>query len=219
MSIDFRQNEIQRSSKKLPGNGDLEPEIVSIIYGSLLGDGHAERRGNGNTRICFKQCGRNAEYLRHLHTKFAGAGICNPSMPIIRSAITQLGTVQETIRFNTYTYSSFNSIWEQFYTIDRKRIVPINIESFLTPLALAIWIMDDGYWATSGLVLSTHIFRLEDTTRLAKALDNLYGLKTTVRAACPNQYIIYIRAQSMPQLRVLVRPHMVSSMLYKLGEK
>ena len=79
--------------------------------------------------------------------------------------------------------------------------------------------MDDGTRVGSGLKLCTNSFTFEDTTRLVLILNKLYGLKSSVQSAGHlNQYIIYIWSESMPKLRQLIKPYMVSSMLYKLGE-
>ena len=79
--------------------------------------------------------------------------------------------------------------------------------------------MDDGGRVGYGLKLATNSFTFEDTTRLAHILFVLYGIKATVqKTGVINQYHIYIWSGSMPLLRSIVRPYMVSSMLYKLGE-
>lgn len=90
---------------------------------------------------------------------------------------------------------------------------------FLTPLALAIWIMNDGGRVGYGLKLATHSFSFADTSRLALILFQLYSLKATVqKTGVEDQYHIYVWSESMPLLRQIVKPYMVSSMLYKLGE-
>lgn len=48
--------------------------------------------------------------------------------------------------FNTFTFRSFNWIHVMFYKHGKKEISS-NIEQYITPLALAVWIMDDGGWA------------------------------------------------------------------------
>lgn len=194
-------------------------ETLSIIYGTLLGDSYAEQRKNGNgTRISFYQEANHAEYLIWLHRKLAFQGYCNPTVPKIQKRLSKGGKLRNIIRFHTFTFSSFNFIQEDWYLNGVKR-VPLNIEEYLTPLALAIWIMDDGSRVGSGLKLSTNSFTFEDTTRLALLLNQLYGLKSSVQSAGHlNQYIIYIWSESMNKLRLLVKPYMVSSMLYKLGD-
>ena len=54
--------------------------------------------------------------------------------------------------------------------------------------------------------------------KLSNVLYDSYSLRTSVQSAgVPNQYVIYVLKESMPQLRAIVKPHMVNSMLYKLG--
>ena len=79
--------------------------------------------------------------------------------------------------------------------------------------------MDDGGRVGSGLKLATNCFNFSDTTRLVQVLYDLYGIKASVqKTGVPGQYHIYIWSESMPLVRSLVQPYMVSSMLYKLGE-
>jgi len=79
--------------------------------------------------------------------------------------------------------------------------------------------MDDGGRVGSGLKLATNSFTFEDTSRLANVLYSLYGIKASVqKTGIINQYHIYIWAESMDSVRKLVRPHMVSTMVYKLGD-
>jgi hypothetical protein len=42
--------------------GPHDQEILSIIYGTLLGDSHIEKRYN-NVRLSFQQENKNVEYL------------------------------------------------------------------------------------------------------------------------------------------------------------
>lgn len=43
--------------------GPHNKDILSIIFGSLLGDAHAERRTTGGTRICFQQEHSHRAYI------------------------------------------------------------------------------------------------------------------------------------------------------------
>jgi hypothetical protein len=45
--------------------------------------------------------------------------------------------------FNTFTFRSLVWLHKLFYS-NGKKIIPVNISDLLTPLALAIWISDDG---------------------------------------------------------------------------
>lgn len=210
-------------ANRIPANTRIGPhnhDILSIFTGTLLGDAHAERRATGNgTRLSIVQESSHSEYLYYLHDLVAKLGYCNPKVPVIQTRLAANGKTRYILRFHTYTYASLDFLRDAWYTSDGTKIVPTNVAEFLTPLALAIWIMDDGGRLGYGLKLATNSFTFADTTRLVQVLNDLYGIKASVQSAgVPNQHIIYVWSESMPRLRELVRPHMVSSMLYKLGE-
>jgi len=97
------------------------------------------------------------------------------------------------------------------------KVVPANIGDYLTPLALAIWIMDDGLRMSSGLSLATHGFTKADVELLGTVLWVKYGLKTTLHRYKPDldQYSLYISAESMPLLVSIINPYIHPSMYHK----
>lgn len=118
--------------------GPHNKNILSILFGGLLGDAYAERRIKGNgTRISFYQEGSHISYLLWLHNLIAELGYCNSKIPKIKTRLGQKGIVRKVIRFKTWTYTSFNWIHELWYKNNIK-IVPSIISEYLTPLALAI---------------------------------------------------------------------------------
>lgn len=193
--------------------------ILSIFYGALLGDAHAEHRKDGNgTRISFYQEASHSHYLLWLHKTISELGYCNPNVPTIQTRLGAHGVLRYIIRFHSFTYSNLNNVYDSWY-INGVKHLPADIATYLTPLALSIWIMDDGGRVGKGLKLATNSFTFADTTRLSLNLYDLYGIKATVqKAGVANQYHIYIWSESMPLLRSIVKPYIVSSMLYKLGE-
>ena len=201
--------------------GTHNKDILSILFGSLLGDAHAEFRLKGNgTRINFYQEGSHVSYLIWLHKMISELGYCNTNLPKITTRLGKKGVVRKIIRFNTWTYSSFNWIHELFYKDGKNKGVPSNIAEYLTPLALAIWIMDDGGKLGQGLKLSTNSFSFSDCNFLVKVLYENFKLKASVQSAgVENKYIIYIWKDSMPLLREIVLPYVHPSMKYKLINK
>ena len=61
--ISYDKNTKIRAVKRI---GPHNMDILSIIFGTLLGDGYAEKRVNG-TRITFYQEGSHKDYLLLLH--------------------------------------------------------------------------------------------------------------------------------------------------------
>ena len=118
--------------------GPHNKDVISILYGTLLGDSHAEKRSLGHgTRISFSQESNHKDYLVWLHRMLADLGYCNPTTPKLQTRQAQGGKIRQIIRFHTYTYSSLNWLHEAWYKDGIKR-VPSNIGEYMTPLALAI---------------------------------------------------------------------------------
>ena len=208
------------SYNRVPSNKRIGPhnyEVLSLLIGSLLGDGHMEKDGNGS-RFCFYQKGDHIEYILWLHSTLLKHGYCKQNIPKIQTRIID-GKLTYYCRFRTFTFSSFNWIHENFYH-KGKKIIPTLIAEYISPLALAIWIMDDGGWIKNrGLKLSTNCFTLKEIKFLVSILEEKYSLSLAIHSAGKiDQYYIYIPKKILPVLIPLVLPHMHPYFLYKLNK-
>lgn len=200
--------------------------ILCIIVGALLGNAHAEFRFSSNgTRISFFQEHHNKSYLLWLWNFFKNEGYCSGKKPNIKQRIGLKSKKRYVIRFHTYTFSSFNWIFNSFYknTIENKtiKIIPsFNFLNFyLTPLALAIWIMHNGIKYGKDLKLCMNCFTKSEVIFLVDFLNTKYKLKCTINSAgniLHQQFIIYISHESIPELKNIVKNFIHPSMKYKL---
>lgn len=200
-------------------------EIHSIIYGTLLGHSHAERRsyktkrGNtlGNTRISFQQENSNVSYLMWLWKIFSTNNYCTQKKPKVLNRIGTRGKKRYYLRINTYTYGTFNWYRDQFYDSEGKKHVPKNLEKHLNPLALACWFMDDGSKTAYGCKFVTNSFSYEDCTFICKVLSSRYDINATVqKAGIVDQWVVYIKADSLSKFQKVILPHLNKSMYYKI---
>ena len=146
-------------------------------------------------------------------------------------------------RLTLFTFTSFNWIYDSFYIQSfynvplrimteeilpkqgaaqqdyNKKIIPLFISEYLTPLGLAHWIMMDGnYQKGQGVKLATNNFSYKECELLANILFNKYKLKTSVvKTGKPNQWCISIWKRSMPNLISLVEPYFIPEMKYKIN--
>jgi LAGLIDADG DNA endonuclease family len=118
------------------------------------------------------------------------------------------------VQFVTRTNAEFTSWRRRFYR-ERRKIVPVDIECDLSPLTVAVWLMDDGAADYAGLTFQTHSFTKTETSRLAAALRRKYDLRTGVRAN-RGKWIVYVYAESMPRMQEIVGPHVLPEFEYKL---
>jgi ubiquinol-cytochrome c reductase cytochrome b subunit len=211
--------------KKLTSKNWIGPhniDIISIIIGSTLGDTHLEKRKNGRgTRVKFEQSNRNVEYLMWFHAYLSSRGYCSSTKPKLRIRIKQKGKVFYLYRISSYTFTSFNWIHKMFYKlVDNKyiKIVPLNIEEYLTPLALAIWFMDDGSRLGNSVKIATNCFTFEEVNLLCKVLESKYNIIATPNKSGKNKgHVIHIHVNSMKLFTNLIKPYLLPSLYYKLG--
>lgn len=168
----------------------LPQKIQDIIVGCLLGDAHASKYGKslGNTRIEFKQGLIHAPYLFFISFQFLHWGFVTAFTPVPnayygwdwKAFINHYGLERW-----DYLCSIGSEIYP-LYPLKGIKTVPAIIGSLLTPRALAYWIMDDGGYHASGMLLHTNSFTKADVLLLISVLDSNFGIKANLRAAGNN---------------------------------
>jgi hypothetical protein len=190
---------------------------LSLLIGCLLGDGHMERDGNGS-RFCFYQKGEHIEYILWLHSLLFKYGYCKENIPLIQSRFIH-GKLNYYCRFRTFTYSSFNWIYDAFYP-HKIKIIPSLVETYMSPIALSVWIMDDGGWIKNrGLRLCTNSYKLSEVKFLISVLENQFNLTklSAISAGAIDQYTIYIPKSNLSILLPIVEPYIHPTFLYKIN--
>lgn len=204
---------------KIPSSRRIGPHsfaVLEFIYGSLLGDGYLEYHGNG-CRLCIQQENSHNSYLIWLHHYLSSLEYTNQKRPEIQTRIGKNNKFRYILHFKTWTYSSFNSIHNDWY-INEIKILPKFIDLYLTPFSLAIWIMDQGSRAGKGLKLATKNFTYDECNRLAYLLRNKFHLKISIhKTGHINQWNLYIHKESIINLYNIIKPYLHPSMKYKFN--
>lgn len=195
--------------------GPHNRDIISVIFGSLLGEGTAERKPGSGTQFTFFQEAIHVKYLLWLHNQLQTWGYCKSTVPTITKKLGKKGKIRKNIRFHTWTYTSFDWIYDIWY-VNGVKIIPQCISDYLTPLALAIWIMDSGVKDSGGLNF-TNCFSFSDCLLLVQVLDKNFGVKATIQSTgCSKKNRVCILKDSMPKLKEIVGPFIRPEMKYKL---
>jgi LAGLIDADG DNA endonuclease family len=127
--------------------------------------------------------------------------------------------------FDIFTFSSLNWLYDLFY-LNGIKIISSEIRNYLTPMAIAFLIMDEGGWVSGSksVRIATNKFSLQEVELLRDIFKAKFNLDCTIQLLSKKEgntpkdkYAIYIKVSSLPRLRELVLPYMHSSLLYKLG--
>lgn len=181
----------------------------AVLVGTLLGDG------------CLAQHGRF--HRLHVKHRIAHANLAEFKYEAFRKFISmplhrfnqRLGNKEfPCVQFATRTSPLFSEWHAQFYENGRKH-VPDEIGEELSPLALAVWLMDDGSADYAGLTIQTHSFGPREVRLLIEVLQKNYGLAANVRRN-KGAEIIYLKAEGIPTLSEIVAPYILPELAYKL---
>ena len=197
--------------------------------GVMLGDACLEQKTpNCNTRLRFYQGLLHGAYLGSL---FGAFGKFVQSPPLVRErAFNELTQDCNSVKFfNTLSCSCFNQYYAAFYTVVNgkrmKRVPRALFISYFTDLSLAHLYMDNGSYNRTNMnsVICTDAFSESDVDFLVDQLYIKFGIycykiKGQVLSDGRQAYRILIPYSSMYRFIYVIRPYIVSDMLYKVGE-
>ena len=180
----------------------ITPRQHEILIGSLLGDGHLAK----TTRGYAFRVNHGLVQKEYVDWKYGELDSLTNSVPNI---------YKSTYYFRTVSHQYFDELRNLFYR-NEKKIIPDNIGHLLTPLALAVWFMDDGTKEGNQARINTQSFTKKEKKKLSDTLEATLGIKSTVNRD-KHLFRLRISDQSMPLFRKLVASHIVPSMRYKLS--
>ena len=177
----------------------------SLIIGSLLGDGAMRCKKNALLEM-------NHSYRQRSYVDWKYAMLSNlvATPPKVRASGK---SGRRAYRFTTLSLPELVPVYDAFYS-DGKKTVPL---LQITPLALAVWFMDDGARSRTAVYLNTQQFLEEEQLRLIDMLWRQHGLRSTLNGD-KAYFRIRIRTDSIPTLKCVIAHHVLPVMRYKLPE-
>lgn len=187
--------------------GPHSEDVISVIVGSLLGDGYANRRFVEGTRLCYRQSIVHKDYLFWLYEFFYTRGY---------TAKNSIVSQNSKHSFNLYTFRSFNFIHKLFWKKNKLYINSI-LNKYISPLALTIWIMRYGKFVNGNLHLYSYVHTSKDIEILNKMLKSLYGINCNKLECEKNHFIINIDKESVNSIIKIVTPFCETYKLQNIG--
>jgi hypothetical protein len=207
----MRSNEIELYKRSLK----LSNRQRSIIIGTLLGDGHLETQNDGKTyRLKIEHSIKQSTYVDWFYREFQDWVLTQPKAK--RKYLN--GTELENYFFQTISVGQFRFYAKEFYK-DKRKYIPSKIGRWLTPLAMAVWFMDDGSSKSKhhrAVILNTHCFKRSDIGLLQSALLKNYGIESSLRKQKEGLQILIV-GKYAEQFYEIVRPYVLPDFNYKFG--
>lgn len=181
----------------------------AVLVGTLLGDGSIAKHGYHHRLFVKHKAAHRSlvEWKREVFDDFT-------TMPLHEFEQQLNGRRYPCVQFVTRTDPAF-TVWRQRFYRGRRKIVPSDIDRLLTPLSIAVWLMDDGTAERAGMSFQTHSFEHEEVQRLATLLQEQFGLRTSLMKN-HGAWIVYVYGSSLETLKALVAPYVLPQFTYKL---
>lgn len=208
----------------------ISNQTYQAVVGNLLGDAHlgftrynkytGKPIGNAQLSMSLK----SKDYINYLFDKFYKP-ICNFNE--VKTVINKNNIITH-YRFWSKNLPELTILHNKWYKRSTElnkfvKTVPSDIDNLLTPLGLSLWIQDDGYWANGSLILCTDCYTFEEIKLLIQTLETKFCLKAGYfRKIKINKEVCWRirlsqKTENLTNLRSLVKPFFIPSMLYKLG--
>ena len=182
---------------------NLSPRQEEIIIGSLLGDGHLAQ----TTRGYAFRVNHGIAQKEYVDWKYQELIQFVNSMPDTHN--------ENSYYFRTVSHPFFEQLRNEFY-VGPKKIIPEKLIEWLTPLALSVWIMDDGTRAGNQLRINSQSFTYDENQKLARILEAKFGIESTINRD-KHLFRLRIREKSMALTKKLTVPYIIPNMLYKFS--
>lgn len=189
-------------------------EQKSILFGTILGDGYLQRTGKKNARLCLEQGCEQKEYLlwkvKKLGKFFQGKAKCLQRIhPISKQKYCYW-------RHQSQSTPYLGKIRNIFYP-EGNKIIPKGLEKYLTPITLAVWYMDDGYYYERDRCSYLYLGNVkEDEAKVAvRALLKKFDIATRLKKK-KKGYALYFSPNETHKLRKIIKGHVLTQFNYKL---
>ena len=193
---------------------DFNDREMSVLIGTILGDAHVEQYPK-DARIGIMHSLKQKEFVEWKYQELKRFVKMKPMQSEYFDH--RYGKKYFWWRFQTRRFPEFKELADIFYD-GKTKIIPRSINQILThPLSLAVWYMDDGGRRNDchGMFLNTLSYSKTEQVRLQKCLLENFGINSRIHWITDG-FRLYIPTADAKKFSILIGPHIIPSMIYKL---
>lgn len=186
----------------------------SILFGIILGDGYLQKTGEKNARLRLEHGEKQKEYLSwkvdKLRKLFQGkTRYLERVHPISKKRYCYW-------RHQSQSTPYLGKLRKVFYPNGKKKI-PRDLEKYLSPLGLAVWYMDDGYFYPRDRCSYLYLGNVSrrEAEIVAQCLLRSFNIETRVKQK-KKGYVIYFSPKETQRLKKLIKKYILPQFNYKL---
>lgn len=192
----------------------LSNDQKSILFGIILGDGYLQSTGKNNARLRLEHGYQQKEYLfwkvGKLKQLFQGK-------PVYLERVHPL--TKKTYKYWRHQSQStpyLGKIRKIFYP-EGKKIIPEDLEKYITPQMFAVWYMDDGYYYLRDKCGYLYLGNVseKEANIVSLAILNKFDVQTKVKQK-KKGFAIYFPRTQVEKIKLLIKNHIIDYFNYKI---
>jgi hypothetical protein len=184
--------------------GSLTEVQHSVIIGTLLGDGAMRCKTNALLEV-----NHSAAQASYVDWKYRQLAELVATPPKVRNG----NGNRVAYRFVTRSLPILTPYFRLFYETGKKRVPEVE----LSPLALAVWFMDDGCRSRNAVYLNTQQFDWPSQRVLLRLLAEQWGIDATLNRD-KTYHRVRISVSGTVRLASVIEPHLLPELRYKLPQ-
>jgi LAGLIDADG DNA endonuclease family len=184
--------------------GSLSEVQHAIVTGTLLGDGSMRCKANALLEI-----NHSVDQQAYVEWKYRHLADLVATPPRVRNG----NGGRQACRFVTRSLPVLTPYYRMFYGTGKKRVPAME----LSPLALAVWFMDDGCRSRNAVYLNTQQFDLDSQYALLQSLYDQWGVEAALNRD-KTYHRIRLSVSGTRVLAQVIEPHLLTEFRYKLPQ-
>jgi hypothetical protein len=214
----FKELGLSRKQKQTSSyeyyNVELSDPQKQMIIGSLLGDGTITKSGAYSCSHSIKQKAYfdyKMSVLYNLHSNCSQKYAHNYEW---------LKNKTESLHFTTGCNKYLYEMREIYYPYEKKIFPYDHLMKNIKEEGLAYWYCDDGCFNNKSSRLCTYGYSHDEQQLMVKLLKEKFNIDSSIYyRRSRNDYFIQLNIEETKKFISMIRPYVVPSMLYKIGEK
>ena len=187
----------------------------SVLYGAILGDGFLQKTGEKNARLRLEHGYKQKDFLLWKVKMLAPFFQGKPKY--IQRIHPQTQKTYRYWRIQSQAMPYLGRMRKIFYPEGKKQI-PFDVAKNLTPISLAVWYMDDGYYYKRDKCSFLYLGNVSqaEAENVQKALKDNFGLLSRVKIK-KKGFAIYFSPEQTKNLHNAIRQYVIPLFDYKLS--
>lgn len=195
---------------------ELTKQQTNVLIGAILGDGFLQKTGEKNARLRLEHSQKQKDYVLWKGNIFGRLFQGKPNY--LERVHPKSGETYKYCRWQSSATPSFGK-WRKYFYPNGKKIIPNDIGKILTsPITLAVWYMDDGYF--NKIDRNSYIYlgcvSRAEAGILQKSINKNFGIVATIYDKKNKGFALFFGATQTKKFQTLVRPFILESLQYKL---